>query len=162
MHRTNRGLDDWTMDEGQPPDVDGVKSVDALVSADEAARLVAVLVWERDTWRGLFKNAHARVRELDARVKELEEKCCGNVRNKDRVNAVEQELFTLRALNEHSTCERARMAVEIGRLSENGRMVVQLLRRIITYAREDKARTPGFTRLARALEEAERIIREEP
>ena len=36
---------------------------------------------------------------------------------------------------------------------------VRLLRRITKYAREDRATTPGVTRLARALEEAEAIIR---
>jgi hypothetical protein len=80
----------------------------------------------------------------------------------DTVNAVEQELFVLRDLNSHSIRERERMAGEIERLSANGRRVVELLRRIITYAREDRARTPGFTRLARALEEADGLIREEP
>ena len=34
----------------------------------------------------------------------------------------------------------------------------ELLRRAIVYAREDKARTPGSTRLARVLAEAERVV----
>lgn len=37
-----------------------------------------------------------------------------------------------------------------------------LLRRIVTYAREDRASTPGATRLARALVEAERLLGREP
>src|SRR5690606_30777860 len=36
--------------------------------------------------------------------------------------------------------------------------VEALLRRIIKYAREDRARTPGVTRLARALAEAEALL----
>lgn len=34
-----------------------------------------------------------------------------------------------------------------------------LLRRIVTYATEDRATTPGYTRLARALEEARQLLR---
>ena len=37
-----------------------------------------------------------------------------------------------------------------------------LLRRIVKYAREDRAQTPGFTRLARALAEAERLLSATP
>lgn len=76
----------------------------------------------------------------------------------DAVPALVEEIDTLRALNEHATRERERQACEIGRLSANGVMVVAMLDRIITYAREDRARTPGFTRLARALAEAEQMI----
>jgi hypothetical protein len=72
------------------------------------------------------------------------------------------EARTLRELNEHATRERERMAREIERLSANGRMIVSLLRRIVTYAREDRMRTPGVTRLARAIAEAERLIKDEP
>jgi hypothetical protein len=61
------------------------------------------------------------------------------------------EIDTLRALNEHATRERERQACEIGRLSANGIMVVAMLDKIIKYAREDGAKTPGSTRLARAL-----------
>jgi hypothetical protein len=36
--------------------------------------------------------------------------------------------------------------------------VYVLLRRIVKYAREDRMRTPGYTRLARALVEADRML----
>lgn len=78
------------------------------------------------------------------------------------IDVLESDLAVERDLNAHSMRERERMAGEIDRLSANGRMVVALLRRIIIYAREDKARTPGTTRLARALAEAERLIGDEP
>ena len=38
--------------------------------------------------------------------------------------------------------------------------MLALLRRIETYCREDKARTPGVTRLARALDEARALLAE--
>lgn len=68
----------------------------------------------------------------------------------------------LRELNEHATRERERMAGEIERLAANGRTVVDLLRRIVKYAREDRMRTERSTRLARAVSEAAKLIEGEP
>lgn len=39
-------------------------------------------------------------------------------------------------------------------LNERVRVLEELLGRVIKYAREDKAVTPGFTRLARVVDEA--------
>ncbi len=73
-----------------------------------------------------------------------------------------EQIRELRMLNEYSMSERERLAAEIDRLAANGRKVVALLRRIMKYAHEDRARTPGVTRLARALAEAAELLKGEP
>lgn len=49
-----------------------------------------------------------------------------------------------------------------GTAEGGGRDAEGLLLRIVKYAREDQATTPGTTRLARALEEAERFLEAKP
>lgn len=73
----------------------------------------------------------------------------------------EDELKLLRELNAHATRERERMAREIDRLAENGRMLAAVVKRAIKYAREDRMVTPGATRLQRALDELERLVKNE-
>jgi len=46
------------------------------------------------------------------------------------------------------------------RLVERAPQAFELLRRITRYAREDKVRTPGTTRLARVIEDAEALLTE--
>lgn len=74
-----------------------------------------------------------------------------------QIVALIAEARMLRELNEHSMSERTRMAGEIERLCRNGRMLVDLARRAVKYAREDRMVTHGYTRLRRVLDEIERV-----
>lgn len=49
---------------------------------------------------------------------------------------------------------------EVARLTRERDEARQLLQRIVKYAKEDRARTPGRTRLARALAEASALLDE--
>lgn len=57
-------------------------------------------------------------------------------------------------------CLEAERAAK-GPLSDRSQALVDLLRRIIKYAREDEMQTREATRLARALEQAKKLIKSE-
>ncbi len=66
-------------------------------------------------------------------------------------NAAVEQLHKQTALAGRLRAEKAAIGFELADMKS-------LLARIVTYAREDSAHTPGFTRLARALEEAEKLL----
>jgi hypothetical protein len=76
---------------------------------------------------------------------------------------IDAEARVLRELNAHSIRERERMAGEIERLSDNGRILSREVRLAIRYASEDRMRTPGVTRLRRQLDRLDRMtVNEDP
>jgi chromosome segregation ATPase len=110
--------------------------------------------------------------ELEARLREAEEGIVAMGRLHDLLNT-KCSLAVLE--RDQAQRERDEARAEVERWKDAGRKVVgatleagaeelakalDLLHRIVKYAREDRAVTPGYTRLARALEEAEALVRE--
>ncbi len=71
-----------------------------------------------------------------------------------------REARTAHDLRLEAETKRDAMAAENGRLRDTNAKLVALLYRAIKYAREDEMRTPGVTRLARVLEEADALLAE--
>lgn len=97
----------------------------------------------------------AELESLRARVRQESARAAAAERERDEA----RELVDLARTNSHTLGRIIRE--QIAALSAAERRAAEaeaLIGRIVKYAREDRARTPGTTRLARALDEADQLL----